>query len=111
MKAEEIPMPVRIGVTAALAGATAAGATMPKDSTVKTGAGVLGALATAGYAWWAFKETAGEDRKALMAAGVGVGATAAIATAMYFLGGREMPHVPSLGEVTDLAKSEIGFGA
>ena len=50
-------------------------------------------------------------KKMLMAAGVGVGATAAIATAMYFLGGREAPHVPSLGEVTGLAKRETWFGA
>ena len=50
-------------------------------------------------------------KKMLMAAGVGVGATAAVAKAMYFLGGREAPHVPSLGEVTGLAKREIGFGA
>ena len=104
-------MPVRLGVTAALAAATAAGATMPKDSTVKTGAGVLGSLATAGYAWWAFKETAGEDKKALTAAGVGVGATALVATAMYFLGGREAPKVPSLDELSTFGKREFLFGA
>ena len=50
-------------------------------------------------------------KKMLMAAGVGVGATAAVATAMYFLGGREAPHVPSLGELGAFGKREIGFGA
>jgi|SRR5271166_171789 len=49
-------------------------------------------------------------KKNLLAVGVGVGATAAIATAMYFLGGREAPKVPSFGDVTGFAKREIGFG-
>jgi len=52
-----------------------------------------------------------DTKKTVTAVAVGVGATAAIATAMYFLGGREAPKMPSLGEVTVLAKREIGFGA
>ena len=50
-------------------------------------------------------------KKMLMAAGVGVGATGAIATAMYFLGGREAPKMPSLTGIGDFAKREVGFGA
>ena len=50
-------------------------------------------------------------KKMLMAAGVGVGATAVVATAMYFLGGREVPKVPSLAEMTGFAKRELWFGA
>lgn len=42
-------------------------------------------------------------KSTLVAVGVGVGATAAIATAMYFLGGRENPKLPSFGDVTGLA--------
>jgi hypothetical protein len=42
--------------------------------------------------------------------GVGVGATAVIATAMYFLGGREMPKIPSFGEAGRLVKREALFG-
>jgi hypothetical protein len=49
-------------------------------------------------------------KKTLMAVGVGVGATGVIATAMYFLGGREAPKMPSLGDVTGFTKREIGFG-
>jgi|SRR5271166_4202784 len=46
-------------------------------------------------------------KKALMAVGVGVGVTAVVATAMYFLGGREAPKVPSTSELTGLAKREL----
>jgi len=53
-KAEEVPMPVRIGVTVALAGATIAGVAVPKEDTTKAGAGTAGVLATLAYAWWAF---------------------------------------------------------
>jgi hypothetical protein len=52
-----------------------------------------------------------ETKKTLMAVGVGVGATGVIATAMYFLGGRESPKMPSLGDVTWFTKREIGLGA
>ena len=50
-------------------------------------------------------------KKTLMAVGVGVGATGVIATAMYFLGGREAPKTPSLGELGAFGKREMGFGA
>ena len=50
-------------------------------------------------------------KKALTAVGVGVGATAVIGAAMYFLGGREAPHVPSMSELGAFGKSEIGLGA
>jgi len=50
-------------------------------------------------------------KSTLVAVGVGVGATAAIATAMYFLGGREAPKMPTLTGLGDLAKREIGVGA
>lgn len=50
-------------------------------------------------------------KKALMAVGVGVGATGLVATAMYFLSGREMPKLPSLSEVGELARREVLFGA
>jgi hypothetical protein len=49
-------------------------------------------------------------KKMLMAVGVGVGATGAIAGAMYFLGGREAPHVPSLSELGKFGKREF-YGA
>ena len=52
-----------------------------------------------------------DTKKTLTAVGVGVGATSIIATAMYFLGGREAPKLPSFGELTGAAKREIGFGA
>jgi len=47
----------------------------------------------------------------LIAVGVGVGAVAIIGTAMYFLGGREAPRVPSLDELGAFGKREIGLGA
>lgn len=109
MKPQEVPMSVRIGVTTALVAATAAGAIVPKDANIKTGAGVVGSLATVAYAWWAFKEPEmptyvppsghlvdDNTQKTLLAVGVGVAATATIATAMYFLGGREAPKMPSV---------------
>ena len=52
-----------------------------------------------------------DTKKVLTAVGVGVAATSVIATAMYFLGGREAPKLPSFGELTGAAKREIGFGA
>jgi len=52
-----------------------------------------------------------DTKKILTGVAVGVGATAAVATAMYFLGGREAPKMPSLGDVTGLAKREFLFGA
>jgi hypothetical protein len=45
------------------------------------------------------------------AVGVGVAATAAIATAMYLLGGREAPKMPGLGDLGAFGKREIGLGA
>jgi len=50
-------------------------------------------------------------KKALMAVGVGVGAVGAVATAMYYLGGREAPKVPSLDELSAFGKREFLFGA
>jgi hypothetical protein len=50
-------------------------------------------------------------KKTLMAVGVGVGATGVIATAMYFLGGREAPKMPTMTGFGNLTKREIGFGA
>ena len=119
MEAKDISLPVRIGVTTALAAATVAGAVVPEDKNVKTGAGVVGALATVAYGWWAFKSDVpsfdassyAPDNKTLTAVGVGVAATGAIATAMYFLGGREAPKLPSFGELTGAAEKEIGFGS
>lgn len=49
-------------------------------------------------------------KSTLVAVGVGVGATTVVATAMYFLGGRENPKLPSLGDVKGLAKREL-YGA
>jgi hypothetical protein len=51
-----------------------------------------------------------DTKKTLTAVGVGVGATAAIATAMYFLGGREAPKLPTFGDAEKLAKREVLFG-
>jgi len=50
-------------------------------------------------------------KNTLIAVGVGVGAVSLIGTAMYFLGGREAPKLPSLKDVGRLARAETGFGA
>ena len=52
-----------------------------------------------------------DTKKTVTAVAVGVGAVGAIATAMYFLGGREMPKVPSLDELSTFGKREFLFGA
>ena len=51
-----------------------------------------------------------DTKKTVTAVAVGVGAVGAIATAMYFLGGREMPKIPSLGDAERLVKREALFG-
>ena len=51
-----------------------------------------------------------DTKKTLMAVGVGVGATGVIATAMYFLGGREMPKLPTFGQTEKLVEREVLFG-
>jgi len=60
---------------------------------------------------WARGPGTDDKPPAWKAVAVGVGATAAVATAMYFLGGREAPKVPTLEGLGDFAKREVGFGA
>jgi hypothetical protein len=50
-----------------------------------------------------------DQKKILTGVTVGVGATAAIATAMYFLGGREAPTLPSLDSWKSAASRELGL--
>jgi len=50
-------------------------------------------------------------KNTLIAVGVGVGTVSLLGTAMYFLGGREAPKVPSLGELEALGKREFLFGS
>jgi len=47
--------------------------------------------------------------KTLTAVGVGVGALGVVATAMYFLGGREAPKVPSMHDLEKVVRRETGF--
>lgn len=54
MKASQVPTPVKVGVTAAMAVATYVGATKPKSEEVRKAAKVGGVLATIGYLVWAF---------------------------------------------------------
>jgi hypothetical protein len=51
-----------------------------------------------------------DTKKALMAISVGVGTTAVIATAMYFLGGRELPKLPTFGQTEKLVEREALYG-
>jgi len=81
MKAKDVPMPVRVGVTSALVAATGAGALVPKDDTVKIGAAALGVLATGAYGWWAFSEESDASKAALT--GLGVIAAATLATHFF----------------------------
>jgi hypothetical protein len=61
---------------------------------------------------WASGPSIGEESKPSVGAAiaVGVGTTAIIATAMYFLGGRELPKLPTFGETEKLVEREVLFG-
>lgn len=45
-----------------------------------------------------------------MAVAAGVGATAVVMTAMYFMSGREMPKLPTFGQTEKLVEREALFG-
>ena len=60
IKPENVPTPVKVGVTAAMALATYAGSNAIKGSSAKTGVKAAGILATLAYVAWAF----GDKKKA-----------------------------------------------
>jgi hypothetical protein len=58
VKAYDVPLPIRLLVSAGLLGATVAAATKTKTTPNKVGAGVVGGAATLAYLAWAFGSSA-----------------------------------------------------